>query len=113
MLFPTSHVHKHVKGMLIGKSCYAYAASHSHFACSARTLRVVAQLVWFGSASTLHMVLVARLARCARSGRCSWRLATIVVLVPHPEYYCLHGCCTKRLRGFIITFLKFRSRMRK
>ena len=49
---------------------------------SARTLRVVA------------MVSVARLARCAVSGSartmhapraCSWRLATIFMLAPHPQ----------------------------
>ena len=31
------------------------------------------------SASTMRMVVMARLARCARSGRCSWRLATIII----------------------------------
>ena len=34
------------------------------------------------SASTTRVVVMARLARCAR---CSWRFATIIILVPHPE----------------------------
>ena len=36
-------------------------------------------------ASTMRVVVMARLARCTRSGRCSWRFATIVILAPHTE----------------------------
>ena len=47
------------------------------------------------SASTMRVVVMARLARCARSGRCSWRFATIIILAPHPEkIYYLLGCRT-------------------
>ena len=59
----------------------------------------VTRLVWFDSARTLRMVAVVFLARLARrvwwqwlgshnarSGRCSWHLAIIFLLVPHPKY---------------------------
>ena len=34
------------------------------------------------SASLMRVVVMARLARCACSGRCSWRLATIIIGAP-------------------------------
>ena len=46
------------------------------------------------SASTMRVVVMARLARCARSGRCSWRFATIIALAPRPENIYLLGCRT-------------------
>ena len=39
------------------------------------------------SASTMCVVVMARLARCARSGRCSWRFATIIILAPHSKIF--------------------------
>ena len=39
-----------------------------------------------GGRSSAHVVVVAGLARCAHSGRCSWRFATVVILAPHPKY---------------------------
>ena len=53
-------------------------------------LRVVARLVGLDLAHMLHivaMVAVVRLAHCVHSGRCSWRLVTVLVVVPLPEYY--------------------------
>ena len=35
----------------------------------------------------MRVVIMARLARCARSGKCSWRFATILILAAHPKYY--------------------------
>ena len=46
------------------------------------------------SANTMRVVVVDRLARCARSGRCSWRFATIIILAPHPENIYILGCRT-------------------
>ena len=39
------------------------------------------------SASMMRVVVMDRPARCARSGRCSWRFATVLILAPHPKYY--------------------------
>ena len=55
----------------------------SHVACGGRS-----------SASTMRVVVMARLARCTRSGRCSWRFATIVILAPHTENVYVLGCRT-------------------
>ena len=63
-------------------------------------MMIVTRLVWLDSARTLVVVVaarlaqcavevVARLAQCARNGRCSWRLVTVMILVPHPKYYLL------------------------
>ena len=41
-------------------------------------------------ASTMHVVVMAWLARCARSGRCSWRFATIIILAPPPQKICIY-----------------------
>ena len=78
---------------------------------SACTLRVVIMVavtrpLWLDSARMLRIVavvLIARLARCARSRRCSWRLATIIIYAPlrrTPNIIYLHGCRTKH-RWFI------------
>ena len=80
-------------------------------AASARTLRVatmkaVTRLERLGShaalggrggrssASTMRVVVMARLTQCARSGRCSWRFATIIILAPHPKNIYILGCRT-------------------
>ena len=54
----------------------------SHAACGGRGGR--------SSASTMREVVMARLARRARSGRCSWRFATIIILNPHPKILCIY-----------------------
>ena len=93
-----------IDGFLIDGSGYLYirnfpdrarGISSTAVFASARTLRVVTmvavtRLVWLDSARALRVVavveFVGRLARRARSGRCSWRLTTINILLPHPRY---------------------------
>ena len=68
-------------------------------ACTLRVVTVVTvtRLAWLDSARVAAVVVVARLTRCAvevearlarctRSGRCSWRLAIIYLFVTHPNY---------------------------
>ena len=51
----------------------------------ARTLSVAAEMFVARLVRCATVEVVARLAQCARSGRCSWRLATIIILAPHPK----------------------------
>ena len=66
----------------------SHAARDDYGGCdSARAARLGSHAARGGrggrrSASTMRVVVMARLARCAR---CSWRFATIIILVPHPE----------------------------
>ena len=83
----------HFPDRAAGKEQCAHAVSGDYGGCDS------ARAAWLGShaargghggrssGSTMRVVVVARLARCARSRRCSWRFATIIILAPHPQYY--------------------------
>ena len=91
---------------------HAARGDHSYGGCdSARVARLGSHTARGGrtarsSASMMRMVVMARPAQCVRSGRCSWRFATIIILAPHPENIYLLGCALAFNPFFVVVFVE-------
>ena len=86
MLFQTSNVHEHVKGMLPLKNCYTYTASHPHSLSHTHT-HIHTRLVMACPAPRPWWLWLGSHAACGACGGCD--PATVAWLCSHAA----HGGC--------------------